>query len=33
MTDTTTMAPVIKTVTVKASVEKAFRVFTTGMDS
>jgi uncharacterized protein YndB with AHSA1/START domain len=34
MTDTTTTtAPVIKTVTVKASVEKAFRVFTAGMDS
>jgi uncharacterized protein YndB with AHSA1/START domain len=31
--DSTAMAPVVKTVTVKASVDKAFRVFTTGMDS
>jgi len=34
MTDTTTaIAPVLKTVTVKAGVEKAFRVFTEGFDS
>jgi uncharacterized protein YndB with AHSA1/START domain len=34
MTDTTTaIAPVLKTITVKAGVEKAFRVFTEGFDS
>jgi uncharacterized protein YndB with AHSA1/START domain len=33
MTDTTTLAPVLKTITVKASAEKAFRVFTAGLDT
>lgn len=32
MTDTT-LAPVLKTVTVKAGVDKAFRVFTEGLDT
>jgi hypothetical protein len=29
----TTLAPVLKTITVKASTEKAFRVFTAGLDT
>lgn len=33
MTDTTTLSPVLKTITVKASAEKAFRVFTAGLDT
>lgn len=33
MTDTAAVAPVLKTITVKASAEKAFRVFTAGLDT